>query len=92
MKREKIGLLYRVSSEVQESEGNSLDVQQKMGRQISKKLKLDYVEFNEGVQSSFVLDIRERPILIELLDEISKPNGIRKVWVFNTDRLGRTSN
>ena len=46
MKREKIGLLYRVSSEVQESEGNSLDVQQKMGIQISKKLKFDYVEFN----------------------------------------------
>ena len=69
-----------------------MDVQQKMGREISKKLNLEYVEFNEGVQSSFVLDIRERPILIELLDEISKPNGIRKVWVFNTDRLGRTSN
>jgi DNA invertase Pin-like site-specific DNA recombinase len=92
MKKDKIGLLYRVSSEIQETEGNSLDVQQKMGREISKKLNLDYVEFNEGVQSSFVLDIKERPILIELLDEISKPNGIRKVWVFNTDRLGRTSN
>jgi len=92
MGRERIGLLYRVSSEIQETEGNSLDVQQKMGREISKKLNLEYVEFNEGVQSSFVLDIKERPILIELLDEISKPNGIRKVWVFNTDRLGRTSN
>jgi hypothetical protein len=91
MNKNKIGLLYRVSSEIQETDGNSLDVQQKMGRMVSNKLGLEYKEFNEGVQSSFVLDIRERPVLIQLLDEISKPNGIRKVWVFNTDRLGRTS-
>ena len=30
--------------------------------------------------------------MVELLDEIQKKSGgIRKVWVFNTDRLGRYS-
>ena len=91
MSNNKIGLLYRVSSEIQETEGNSLDVQQKLGRKISEKLGLEYIEFDEGVQSSFVTDVKERPVLLRLLNEISKPNGIRKVWVFNTDRLGRTS-
>jgi len=91
MSNNKIGLLYRVSSEIQETEGNSLDVQQKLGRMISKKLGLEYIEFDEGVQSSFVTEVKERPVLLRLLNEISKPNGIRKVWVFNTDRLGRTS-
>lgn len=88
---EKIGLLYRVSSKPQETDGNSLEVQREMGRRISKKLGIEYIEFNEGVQSSFNIEVNFRPKLVELLDEIQKTNGIRKVWVFNTDRLGRTS-
>ena len=88
----KIGLLYRVSSKPQETDGGGLDVQIKMGREVSESLGLDYIEFNEGVQSSFNVEVNERPVLVELLNEIQKPNGIRKVWVFNTDRLGRYSN
>ena len=87
----KIGLLYRVSSKPQETDGGGLDVQITMGREVSKNLGLDYIEFNEGVQSSFNVEVNERPVLVELLNEIQKPNGIRKVWVFNTDRLGRYS-
>ena len=88
---EKIGLLYRVSSKPQETDGGSLDVQKEMGRRISKKLGIPYMEFNEGVQSSYNTEVNLRPKLVELLNEIQKQNGIRKVWVFNTDRLGRTS-
>ena len=88
---EKIGLLYRVSSKPQETDGSSLDVQKEIGIKISKILGLKYQEFDEGVQSSFKVEINQRPKLVELLDEIQKPNGIRKVWVFNTDRLGRYS-
>ena len=40
---EKIGLLYRVSSQQQETDGGSLDVQREMGRRISKKLGVDLV-------------------------------------------------
>ena len=50
---EKIGLLYRVSTQPQETDGGSLDVQKEMGRRISKNLGLSYMEFNEGVQSSY---------------------------------------
>ena len=89
---EKIGLLYRVSSKPQETDGGGLEVQKRMGEKMSEKLGLLGVEFNEGVQSSFKVEINQRPKLVELLDEIQKPNGIRKVWVFNTDRLGRYSN
>jgi DNA invertase Pin-like site-specific DNA recombinase/DNA-binding transcriptional MerR regulator len=89
---EKIGLLYRVSSKPQETDGGGLDIQQKMGIEVSKKLGVSYIEFNEGVQSSFKVEVNERPVLVELLTEIQKTNGIRKVWVFNTDRLGRYSN
>ena len=88
---DKIGLLYRVSSQIQETEGGGLELQQRLGKKISKQLGLQYVEFNEGVQSSYQVEINHRPILVELLNEISKVNGIRKVWVFNTDRLGRYS-
>ena len=88
---EKIGLLYRVSSKPQETDGSSLDIQKELGRKISEILGLKHQEFDEGVQSSFKVEINQRPKLVELLDEIQKPNGIRKVWVFNTDRLGRYS-
>ena len=88
---DKIGLLYRVSSKPQETDGGSLDVQREMGKSISKKLGIPYIEFDEGVQSSYNIEVNLRPKLVELLNEIQKPNGIRKVWVFNTDRLGRTS-
>ena len=88
---EKLGCLFRVSSKIQDTDGSSLDVQRKMGERISKELGLKFIEFDEGVQSSFKTEINLRPKLVELLDEISKPNGIRKVWVLNTDRLGRNS-
>jgi len=91
MKNEKIGLLFRVSSQPQESDGGGLDLQRKLGKKISDKLGLEGIEFDEGVQSSWNVEINRRPKLVELLDEIQKKNGIRKVWVFNTDRLGRNS-
>ena len=80
---DKIGLLYRVSSQSQETEGGGLELQQRLGKKISKQLGLPYIEFNEGVQSSYQVEINHRPVLVELLTEISKVNGIRKVWVFN---------
>jgi len=88
---DKIGLLYRVSSKPQETDGGSLGVQKKMGRKISKSLGIDFLEFDEGVQSSYKVEVNFRPKLVELLDSIQKNDGIRKVWVFNPDRLGRTS-
>ena len=58
---EKIGLLYRVSSKPQETDGGGLEVQKRMGEKMSEKLGLLGVEFNEGVQSSFKVEINQRP-------------------------------
>ena len=89
-KEHKIGLLLRVSTKVQEEEGTSLEVQEQMGRELSEKLGLEPIIFNEGSQSSFRVEIEERIKLVELLDEISN-NQINNIWVLNTDRLGRNS-
>jgi site-specific DNA recombinase len=86
---EKLAVLLRVSSLPQERDGGGLELQRKMGKKMGEMLGLDVVEFNEGSQSSFNVDITGRPVLIELLNDIQKKDGIRKVWVFNTDRLGR---
>ena len=87
---EKLGLLLRVSTKVQEEDGTSLEVQEKMGRELSEKLGLEPIIFNEGSQSSFTVEIEERIKLVELLDEVQN-NNINNIWVFNTDRLGRNS-
>ena len=42
----------RVSTQTQVDEGNSIENQKQMGRNIAKKLKLKYVEMNESGQSS----------------------------------------
>jgi site-specific DNA recombinase len=89
-KKENIGILLRVSTKVQETDGTSLDVQKKMGLEMSKKLNLDPIIFNEGSQSSFKVEINERVKLVELLDEVGR-GTIKNIWVFNTDRLGRNT-
>ena len=69
-----------------------MDVQKNLGIKVSKSLGFKPVLFNEGSQSSYNVEINERLKLVELLEEIQKKNGgIRKVWVWNTDRLGRYS-
>ena len=90
MSSKNIGILLRVSSEVQQTDGGGLEVQKKMGLEMSKNLGLNPIIFNEGSQSSFQIELEERIILVELLDEISKGN-IQNIWVYNTDRLGRST-
>ena len=82
--KEKIGLLLRVSSKPQETDGKSLEVQENIGRKVVKSLGFEPIIFNEGVQSSYDVLINERPILVELIEEITKKR-IKKVWVLNTD-------
>ena len=90
MNKEKLGILLRVSSDIQQTDGGGLDVQKKMGLDMSKKLGLKPQIFNEGSQSSFQIEIEERIVLVELLDEITKGN-IKNIWVYNSDRLGRST-
>ncbi|MBM3454653.1 MAG: recombinase family protein [Bacteroidetes bacterium] len=90
MSSNKIGILLRVSSDVQQTDGGGLEVQRSMGLEMSQKLGLKPVIFNEGSQSSFQIELEERIVLVELLDEISKGN-IQNIWVYNSDRLGRST-
>ena len=90
MNKEKLGILLRVSSDIQQTDGGGLDVQKKLGLDMSKKLGLKPQIFNEGSQSSFQIEIEERIVLVELLDEITKGN-IKNIWVYNSDRLGRST-
>jgi len=87
-----IGLLYRVSSEQQVRKGEGLENQKDIGRKLAKNLGFDIEEFDEGVQSSYDIELEEREVLFNLIKRIEdKTNPIRKVWVYNTDRLGRSS-
>jgi len=90
MSKEKIGVLLRVSTEIQQTDGGGLEVQKNMGLEMSKKLGLKPIIFNEGSQSSFQIEIEERIVLVELLDEVSK-GTIKNIWVYNSDRLGRNT-
>lgn len=90
MKKDKIGILLRVSSDIQQTDGGGLEVQKNMGLEMSKKLGLKPIIFNEGSQSSYQIELEERVVLVELLDEISKGN-ITNIWVYNSDRLGRST-
>lgn len=87
-----IGLLFRVSSEQQVRKGDGLQNQKDIGRKLCKKLGFDIEEFDEGVQSSYDIELEEREVLFNLIKRIEdKKNPIRNVWVYNTDRLGRSS-
>ena len=88
--KEILGILLRVSSDVQKTDGTSLDVQKKMGLEISKKIGFEPLIFNEGSQSTFDTEINERVVLVELLDKIEK-GEISSIWVYNLDRLGRNT-
>lgn len=87
-----IGLLFRVSSEQQVRKGEGLKNQKDIGRKLCKNLGFDIEEFDEGVQSSYDVELEEREVLFNLIKRIEdKKNPIRKVWIYNTDRLGRSS-
>ncbi len=86
----KIGLYIRVSSRSQENDGTSIDYQIKKGNEISKKLGLTPIVFNEGGKTSWKSNINTRPSLVQMLNEVEK-HGLDSVWCFNMDRLGRNS-
>jgi DNA invertase Pin-like site-specific DNA recombinase len=85
--KSKLHIYVRVSTVAQES-ATSIDSQKELGIAQAKALGCEYQIWNEGGQSSSGDDLRNRPILIALLEEIEKGN-VSKLFVFNTDRLSR---
>ena len=75
----------RVSSDSQRDKGNSLLVQEEMGKEVSKKLGLTFRPHMEGSRSSTT---QYRHILEELKYKISK-GEVKNIWVQDKSRLFR---
>lgn len=90
MKNE-LHIYVRVSSEIQMTEGFGLETQLEMGERVSKSFGMTPIIHNEGSKSSNSDEIENRPILMNLMREISE-GKIKNVWCFNNDRLSRNEN
>ena len=87
--RDKLHIYCRVSSRSQETDGESLEFQKKLGIEKSNQLNMTPVIYNEGGKSSDNDDISERPQLQSLLTNIEK-GEVDNVWCFETSRMFRT--
>ena len=90
---EKLYCYLRVSSDVQMNDGGSLEVQRTIGKRVSKKLGLQYVELYEGSSSTMVRTEEElfnspRPVYTKLKDLI-RDGTVKHLWVFTNSRLHR---
>ncbi len=86
--KEIMHIYTRVSTTSQEEEGTSLETQKELGIKSAEKKGFDYRIWNEGGQSSSKDDLANRPVLMELLNEIEDGN-VQHLYVWNTDRLSR---
>ncbi len=59
-----------------------------LGIKKSKELKLKNKVWNEGAASSHHEDLANRPVLVQLLQEIER-GKVKHLFVFNNDRLSR---
>ena len=85
---ELLHIYTRVSTTAQEQDGTSLETQKELGIKKASDLGLGYKVWNEGGQSSAKDDFVNRPVLMELLQEVENGN-VKHLFVFNTDRLSR---
>ena len=74
----------RVSSTSQKEDGNSLVVQEHLGKKVSENLGMEFRLRNEGAKSS----IGYREVLEELKDDISQ-GKVRNIWAQDRSRMFR---
>ena len=84
--KEKLYCYLRVSTKVQEEEGNSIENQRHIGQKISKNLNMEYVEMNEGGLSSMS---KSRPKLEELKEGM-KIGRVKNIWYYSRSRWTRS--
>ena len=84
--KEKLYCYLRVSTKVQEEEGNSIENQRHIGQKISKNLNMEYVEMNEGGLSSMS---KSRPKLEELKEGM-KIGRVKHIWYYSRSRWTRS--
>ncbi len=85
--KEVLHIYTRVSSLIQ-VEGTSLKTQKEIGIKLADQLNMDFEVHNEGGRSSANDDLRNRPIMLELLRMMDK-GKVKHLFVYNTDRLSR---
>jgi hypothetical protein len=76
----------RVSTQSQIDDGNSLDNQRAIGKKVAKRMKLKYVEMNEGACSSKASVVR--PVYEDMKSRITT-GEIKHIWVMNRSRWNR---
>ena len=86
--KEVMHIYRRVSSDIQEKDGDSLSTQLKEGTAKAKSLGMNVKDWNEGAVSSASEDITKRPQLLRLLNEIDE-GKVKQLYAFHTDRLSR---
>ena len=79
----------RVSTKEQSEHNTSLDTQRTSGA-LCKGIRVKPIIWNEGA-SPFKDDLDNRPILVNLLNEIDE-GKVSKLYTWNTDRLSRNQN
>ena len=78
----------RVSTKEQSDNNTSLETQRHLGVTLSESLGIDHHIWDEGAQSSSKDDLSNRPVLVNLLSKVDE-GKVKKLYVFNTDRLSR---
>ena len=86
-KKDIIHCYFRVSSAVQK-EGASLDVQEKVAREIAKNKNFDIELYQEGAASSNNENLDKRPQLAKILLGI-REGSIKHLYAWDMDRLSR---
>jgi len=85
-KKEDLFCYLRVSSKVQEEEGHSIENQRFLGKRVSKKLDMNYVEMNEGHYST-TKDTRPK---LEELKTGMRLGRVKHIWYLNRSRWSRS--
>ena len=86
--KEKLYIYTRVSTQIQEEKGSSLQEQKRIGVELSKKLDMKPVVYNEGGKSSFSEELFNRPKMCELY-ELLNQGLVKHLYCWNMDRISR---
>jgi len=87
MSKQELHCYLRVSTKSQEEEGNSIENQRHIGKKVSKKLGMKYVEMNEGGLSSMN---KSRPKFNEIQEGI-RIGRIKNLWYYSRSRWSRNT-
>ncbi|MEN3324324.1 recombinase family protein [Mariniflexile soesokkakense] len=86
---EQLAIYCRKSQENKDRDSSSIEEQELQGKKLAKELGLEPVLFIEQT-SSGKLDLKDRPIMIDMLQKISvKGSSIKAVFAYDTSRLYR---